>query len=48
MNEYLIYLPGLSLAFTALMLGFASPGPSILTVIGTAIAVARHSGLALA
>ncbi len=48
MNEFLFYLPGLILAFSALMLGFASPGPNILTVIGTSMAVDRSSGLALA
>lgn len=48
MTEISPHLPGLILAFSALMLGFASPGPNILAVIGTAMAVNRRAGLALA
>lgn len=47
MTDITTHLPGLLLAFSALMLGFASPGPNILAIIGTSMAVNRRAGLAL-
>ncbi|MEL6678990.1 MAG: LysE family translocator [Pseudomonadota bacterium] len=48
MVEGTAYLPGLMLAFGVFMVGIASPGPNILAVIGTSMAVGRRSGSALA
>ncbi|NQW00883.1 MAG: LysE family translocator [Rhodospirillales bacterium] len=42
------YLPGILLAYTAFLLSIMSPGPNILAVIGTSMAVNRRSGIALA
>jgi threonine/homoserine/homoserine lactone efflux protein len=42
------YLPGILLAYSAFLLGIASPGPNVLAVIGTSMSIGRHSGLALA
>lgn len=47
MTDFTTHLPGLIIAFSALMLGFASPGPNILAIIGTSMAVNRRAGLAL-
>lgn len=48
MAEIATYLPGILLAYTACLLGLASPGPNILAVMGTSMSVGRASGLALA
>ena len=48
MNDFALYFPGLVLALSALMLGFVSPGPNILAIIGTAMSVSRRAGMALA
>ncbi|MES9901743.1 MAG: LysE family transporter [Sedimenticola sp.] len=48
MQELLIYLPGILLAYSAFMLAVASPGPNILAVIGTSMDVSRAAGIALA
>ncbi|MEM1299778.1 MAG: LysE family translocator [Pseudomonadota bacterium] len=48
MTELSIYLPGILMAYAAFLLSIASPGPNILAVIGTAMAVNRRSGVALA
>lgn len=48
MQEFLLYLPGILLAFAAFSLGIISPGPNILAVIGTSMSVGRTSGIALA
>lgn len=48
MEEFNHYLPGLMLAFGAYIAGFISPGPNILTVIGTSMSFGRESGKALA
>ncbi|MBB4009008.1 LysE family translocator [Allorhizobium taibaishanense] len=42
------HLPEIGLAFGAFALGMLSPGPNILSVIGTSMAVSRRAGLALA
>ncbi|MFT4962013.1 MAG: amino acid exporter, partial [Paracoccaceae bacterium] len=48
MNDYSVYLPDISLAYSAFLLGMASPGPNIMAVIGTSMSVGRASGIALA
>ena len=48
MQEISIYLPGILLAYSAFLLGVASPGPNILAVIGTSMSAGRASGVALA
>ncbi len=48
MQDFTLYLPGILLAYTAFLLAIASPGPNILAVIGTSMAVGRASGIALA
>ncbi|MDP2700027.1 LysE family translocator [Thalassospira sp.] len=48
MHDVSIYLPGILLAYSAFLLGIASPGPNILAVIGTSMGVGRSSGMALA
>ncbi|MBO6507865.1 MAG: LysE family transporter [Roseibium sp.] len=42
------YLPGILLAYSAFLLGIASPGPNVLAVIGTSMSAGRPSGIALA
>lgn len=48
MAELLPFLPGIALALGAVALGLCSPGPNILAVIGTAMAVGRQEAVALA
>lgn len=48
METLLQYLPGILLAYSAFLLGIASPGPNILSIIGTSMSVGRQSGMALA
>lgn len=48
MEELSTYLPGILLAYGAFLLAIASPGPNILAIIGTSMAVGRPSGIALA
>jgi len=42
------HLPAIGLAFGAYTLGMLSPGPNILSVIGTSMALGRRAGIALA
>lgn len=42
------HLPEIALAFGAFALGMFSPGPNILSVVGTSMAVSRKAGIALA
>lgn len=42
------HLPEIALAFAAFALGMFSPGPNILSVIGTSMAVSRKAGIMLA
>jgi amino acid exporter len=42
------YLPNIILAYTACLLGTVSPGPNVMTVIGTSMSAGRKSGIALA
>lgn len=48
MEDFSTYLPGIMLAYSAFFLAIASPGPNVLAVIGTSMAVGRSSGIALA
>lgn len=48
MQDFTLYLPGILLAYAAFLLAIASPGPNILAVIGTSMAVGRGSGISLA
>jgi threonine/homoserine/homoserine lactone efflux protein len=48
MDEILHYLPGILLAHTAFLIAIMSPGPNVLAVIGTSMALGRPSGIALA
>ncbi|MCV0428315.1 MAG: LysE family translocator [Roseibium sp.] len=42
------YLAGVLLSYCAFLMAIASPGPNVLAVIGTSMAVSRRSGMALA
>jgi amino acid exporter len=48
MDTFAMYLPGLVLAHTAVLLALMSPGPNILAVIGTSMGIGRRQGVALA
>ena len=48
MDPISAYVPGILLAYTAVMLALMSPGPNILAVIGTSMGVGRRQGIALA
>ncbi len=48
MQDFAPYLPGIMLAYSAFLLGIASPGPNVLAVMGTSMSVGRTSGVALA
>ena len=48
MEELSLYLPGILLAYSACLLGLASPGPNVLAVFGTAMSEGRRAGIALA
>lgn len=48
MEQLTLYLPAILLAFSAFMLGMFSPGPNIMSIVGTSMGVGRKSGKALA
>lgn len=48
MNELSAYLPGILMAYSAFLLGIASPGRNVLAVMGTSMSIGRASGMALA
>lgn len=48
MTEIAEHLPGILMAYTACLLGLASPGPNILAVMGTSMSIGRREGLGLA
>jgi amino acid exporter len=48
MDQIANYLPGIILAYSVFFVAIASPGPNVLAVIGTSMAVGRASGIALA
>jgi threonine/homoserine/homoserine lactone efflux protein len=48
MTDLARYLPGIGLSYVAFLLGVASPGPNVLAVMGTSMAVGRKAGTALA
>ena len=48
MNELSAHLAGILLSLSAVTLALLSPGPNILAVIGTSMAIGRREGVALA
>lgn len=48
MDNFSVYLPGILMAYSAFLLGIASPGPNVLAVIGTSMGVGRGPAMALA
>lgn len=42
------FVPGILLAYSAFLLSIVSPGPNVLAIIGTSMAVGRPAGLSLA
>jgi amino acid exporter len=48
MEQLSVYLPGILLAYSAFLLAIMSPGPNVLAVMGTSMAVGRKAGTALA
>lgn len=48
MEQISIYLPGILLAYSAFLLAIMSPGPNVLAIMGTSMAVNRRAGLGLA
>ncbi|MEX3008610.1 LysE family translocator [Hoeflea sp. TYP-13] len=48
MEQFYFYLPGILLAYSAFLLGIASPGPNVLAIIGTSMGIGRQSGISLA
>jgi threonine/homoserine/homoserine lactone efflux protein len=48
MSDLTPYLSGIVLAYSAFLLGIASPGPNVLAIMGTSMSMGRRSGIALA
>ncbi len=48
MEQISLYLPGILLAYSAFAIGMFSPGPNILSVIGTSMGTGRKAGKSLA
>lgn len=48
MDQTMMYLPGILLAYSAFLLSIMSPGPNVLAIMGTSMAVSRRAGLGLA
>ena len=48
MQDLHIYLPGFLIGYGIFMVAMLSPGPNILTIIGTSMSVGRSAGMALA
>ncbi len=48
MDDVLPYLPGIALAYLTCVVGLMSPGPNILSVIGTSMSGGRRPGIAVA
>jgi len=48
MHDIAFYLPNLTLAFGAFLLGMMSPGPNVLSIMGTSMSLGRKPGCALA
>ena len=42
------YLPGFVLAYSVFALAMCSPGPNVLTIMGTSMSVGRTEGMVLA
>lgn len=48
MDSITLYLPGILFAYSICLVGLASPGPNIMSIIGTAMHDGRKPGIALA
>jgi len=48
MTEFIAFVPGLLLAYTALVLGLLSPGPSVLAILGVALSHGRKPAVTMA
>jgi amino acid exporter len=48
MEQVIHYLPGVLVAYGVVALGILSPGPNVLSVVGTSMGVGRWQGVALA
>ncbi|MEH6404058.1 MAG: LysE family translocator [Sneathiella sp.] len=48
MDQIIEYMPGILIAYGAFSLGMLSPGPNIMSVIGTSMSSGRRSGMSLA
>ena len=48
MDQLDLYLTGILLAYAAFFLGLMSPGPNVLSVIGTSMRTGRRAVIALA
>jgi threonine/homoserine/homoserine lactone efflux protein len=48
MTQISVYLPGIILAYSAFLLAIMSPGPNVLAVMGTSMALGRKAGTDLA
>lgn len=48
MDQLLVYLPGILLAYTAFLIAMMSPGPNVLAIMGTSMSFGRSQGVALA
>ncbi|MDP4796472.1 MAG: LysE family translocator [Rhodospirillales bacterium] len=48
MDAIALYLPGILIAYSICLVGLASPGPNILSIIGTSMHEGRKPGVALA
>ena len=42
MEQFFGYLPGILLAYTAVLLALMSPGPNVMAVIGTSMSIGRR------
>ena len=47
MSELTAYLPGIVLAYSAFLLSIMSPGPNVLSILGTSMSIGRRQGVAL-
>jgi amino acid exporter len=48
LDQLLVYLPGILLAYAAFLIAMTSPGPNVLAIMGTSMSFGRSQGIALA
>ena len=48
MDQIATYLPGILLAYAAFLLSIMSPGPNVLSIMGTSMSIGRRTGVSLA